>query len=147
MECLMGTHFHTIDSKGRLSIPSKFRSVLGESFVISMGMDHNLYLYSDEAWSSFQDALNNLNMLESATRTVKRFFAGGSARVEVDSHGRILVPANLQQFAGLTKDVTIVGTGNGRAEIWDSEAYQNSLVDMDINQALDTLFNQGVVIK
>lgn len=146
MAGLIGEFNHTIDAKGRLSIPSKFRTVLGESFVISKGIDNCLIIYSNEEWSAFQAKLNTLPNFDDDAREVKRFFGSGSADVELDQHGRILIPSNLQKYAGLQKDVTIVGTTDGRAEIWDTEAWNEREGKTNPKAAVKNLFSRGISI-
>jgi MraZ protein len=143
---LIGEYNHTIDAKGRLSVPSKFRTVLGDSFVISKGIDSCLVVYSEEEWSAFQAKLNTLPTFNDNAREVKRFFGSGSAYVEVDAHGRILVPANLQEYAGLTKDVTIVGTTDGKAEIWDTASWNAREGKASPKEAIKNLFDMGIQI-
>lgn len=146
MAGLIGEYNHTIDAKGRLSVPSKFRTVLGDSFVISKGIDSCLVVYSEEEWSAFQAKLNTLPTFNDNAREVKRFFGSGSAYVEVDAHGRILVPANLQEYAGLTKDVTIVGTTDGKAEIWDTASWNAREGKTSPKEAIKNLFDMGIQI-
>ena len=146
MAGLIGECNHTIDAKGRLSVPSKFRTVLGDSFVISKGIDSCLVVYSEEEWSAFQAKLNTLPTFNDNAREVKRFFGSGSAYVEVDAHGRILVPANLQEYAGLTKDVTIVGTTDGKAEIWDTANWNAREGKASPKEAIKNLFDMGIQI-
>ncbi len=146
MAGLIGEYNHTIDAKGRLSVPSKFRTVLGDSFVISKGIDSCLVVYSEEEWSAFQAKLNTLPTFNDNAREVKRFFGSGSAYVEVDAHGRILVPANLQEYAGLTKDVTIVGTTDGKAEIWDTASWNAREGKASPKEAIKNLFDMGIQI-
>lgn len=146
MAGLIGEYNHTIDAKGRLSIPSKFRTVLGDSFVISKGIDSCLIVYSEEEWSAFQAKLNTLPSFDDDAREVKRFFGSGSAYVDVDAHGRILVPSNLQVYAGLSKDVTIVGTTDGKAEIWDTDKWNEREGRTSPKDAVKNLFSRGISI-
>ena len=143
---LIGEFNHTIDAKGRLSVPSKFRTILGDTFVISKGIDQCLIVYSEEEWSAFQAKLNTLPTFDDDAREVKRFFGSGSAYVEVDQHGRILVPSNLQAYAGLTKEVTIVGTTDGKAEIWDTAAWNEREGRTNPKDAVKNLFSRGISI-
>jgi len=143
---LIGEYNHTIDSKGRLSIPSKFRAVLGESFVISRGVDPCLIIYTEEDWNAFTEKISQLQLNDPSARDIKRFFGAGSANVEIDAHGRILIPSKLQAYAGLTKDVTIVGTIDGKAEIWDSARWEEKENSIDHLGAFDDLFTRGINI-
>lgn len=137
----MSEYNHTVDAKGRLIIPSKFREVLGDEFVISKGMDGCLYVYANDDWNAFEQKLTSLPLTNKPARQFARFFLAGAASVEVDKQGRILVPGNLREFAKLDKDVVLVGVGS-RIEIWSKDQYDNisSDVDMDgITQAMEDL--------
>ncbi len=127
----MGEYNHTIDAKGRLSIPSKFRSILGTEFVISKGIDNCLYAYANEDWERFEKNLTSLPLIDKGARQFARFFLAGAAQLELDSQGRILLPAPLREFAGLEKDVVLVGVGT-RIEIWSKEKWDAAGAEMDI---------------
>lgn len=137
----MSEYNHSIDAKGRLIIPSKFRETLGEEFVVSKGMDGCLYVYANEDWNAFEQKLTTLPLINKEARQFARFFLAGAAQVEVDKQGRILVPANLREFAGLDKDVVLVGVGS-RIEIWSREKWEQISGDEnmdDIAAAMETL--------
>jgi MraZ protein len=144
MTGLIGEYNRTIDAKGRMSVPSKFSTVLGDSFVISKGFDGCLVIYTDEEWENFSEKLKQLNSADAVSRSIKRFFGSGASRVEIDAHGRVLVPATLIQYAGLKKDVTIVGTADGRAEVWDSEKWNSMNDDISPEEAAQSLFDKGI---
>ena len=144
MTGLIGEYNRTIDAKGRMSVPSKFSTVLGDSFVISKGFDGCLVIYTDEEWENFSEKLKQLNSADAVSRSIKRFFGSGASRVEIDAHGRVLVPATLIQYAGLKKDVTIVGTADGRAEVWDSEKWNSMNEDISPEEAAQSLFDKGI---
>ena len=127
-----------------MSVPSKFCTVLGDSFVISKGFDGCLVIYTDEEWDNFSEKLRQLNSADAVSRSIKRFFGSGASRVEIDAHGRILVPAPLIQHAGLRKDVTIVGTADGRAEVWDSDKWNEMNSDISPEDAAQSLFEKGI---
>ena len=101
----MGEYNHTIDAKGRLIIPSKFRELLGEEFVLTRGLDGCLYIYPMDEWESFEMKLRSLPLTNKNARTFSRFFVAGATTCELDRQGRILVPQTLREFAGLEKDV------------------------------------------
>lgn len=137
----MSQYNHTIDTKGRLIIPSKFREILGEEFVVTQGMDGCLFVYANDDWHAFEQKLTSLPVINKQARQFARFFLSGAAQVEVDKQGRILLPANLRQFAGLDKDVVLVGVGS-RIEIWSKDKWEevNSDVDMDdISASMESL--------
>ena len=128
----MSEYNHTIDTKGRLIVPSKFRDQLGDEFVVTKGMDGCLFVYANEDWSAFEQKLTSLPLINKEARKFARFFLAGAAQVEVDKQGRILLPSNLRDFAGLEKDVVLVGVGS-RIEIWSKAHWEN--MDADSNMA------------
>ncbi len=137
----MSEYNHTVDAKGRLIIPSKFRDVLGEEFVISKGMDGCLFVYANDDWKAFEEKLTSLPLINKEARQFARFFLAGAAQVEVDKQGRILLPTSLRTFAGLEKDVVLVGVGS-RIEIWDKDKYEAITADEnmdDISGAMEAL--------
>ena len=112
----MGEYNHTIDAKGRLIIPSKFREILGDNFVVTKGLDGCLFVYDNTEWTAFEEKLKALPLTNKESRKFVRFFLAGAANVEVDKQGRILLPAVLRAFAALDKEVILAGVG-GRIEI------------------------------
>lgn len=128
----MGEYNHTIDTKGRLIIPSKFREILGEEFVVTKGLDGCLFVYSNEEWTAFEAKLRTLPLTNKDARKFSRFFLAGAAACEVDKQGRILIPAVLREFAELEKEVVLVGVAS-RIEIWSKSKWieSNSYEDMD----------------
>jgi MraZ protein len=127
----MGDYNHTIDTKGRLIIPSKFRESLGEEFVVTKGLDGCLFVYGNEEWSKFEEKLTTLPLTSTDARKFARFFLAGAASVEVDKQGRILLPANLRTHANLEKDTVLIGVAS-RIEIWSKERWDsNDYEDMD----------------
>lgn len=136
---MRGEYQHSIDAKGRLFIPAKFRENLGAAFVVTKGLDGCLFLYSMQAWNILEDKINGLPM--SKSRDLQRFFFSSAADCAPDAQGRVVIPQNLRQYAGLTKDVTIIGV-SGRAEIWDTERwrqYNGALTPEAIAQAMEEL--------
>ena len=120
----MSEYNHTLDAKGRLIVPLKFREQLGDTFMISRGLDHCLFIYSMEEWNNFIQKLLDIPQLSNPNaRKLARFFMAGSMECEVDKQGRILIPPVLREFAGLTKDVVLAGLGS-RIEVWDKTAWQ-----------------------
>lgn len=128
----MGEYNHSIDAKGRVIIPAKFRESLGDEFVVSQGLDGCLFVYPNEEWQRFEEKLKTIPMSDKQGRKFVRFFLAGATVAEVDKQGRILIPSVLREFAGLTKDVVLVGVGT-RAEIWNKERWieNTSFDDMD----------------
>lgn len=119
----LGDHQHTLDAKGRVSLPARFRADLTGKLVVAKGFDQCLYVYPADAYSRFVEELVSREDFEPRMRKVRRFFMSGATEVELDSAGRVSLPANLREYAGLKKDVAVTGNGN-RIEIWDAEAWR-----------------------
>ena len=128
----MGEYNHTVDTKGRLIVPSKFREQLGNEFVVTKGLDGCLFVYSKSEWENIEEKFRNVPLTTKDARKFARFFFAGAASCEVDKQGRILLPVVLREYAGIEKDVVSVGVFN-RVEIWDKDKWQesNSYDDMD----------------
>lgn len=122
---LYGEFRHTVDDKGRLSLPAKFRSKLGERVVVSKGVDKCLYVYPLKEFEAVVERLEGHASLQKEFRDFHRFFLAGSYDTEVDGHGRILIQAGHREYAGLQRDVVVIGISH-RAEIWDAETYEAS---------------------
>ncbi len=118
----MGEYRHTIDSKGRLIIPAKFRDGLGHSFVATKGLDNCLFLYPQEEWSSLELKLKSLPFTKADARAFVRFFFSGASECELDRQGRILLPPNLREYAGVDKDVVVIGVSS-RVEVWSEKGW------------------------
>lgn len=121
-----GEYEHTIDAKGRLIIPARLREELGETFIITKGLDGCLSVYPMEQWTTFEEKLQALPMTQKATRDFVRFFFSGATEGELDKQGRVMLPPNMREHANLKKDVVITGAGN-RLEIWDKEIRERYL--------------------
>lgn len=128
----MGEYNHTIDSKGRLIIPSKFREDLGQEFVITKGLDGCLFVFPRNEWEAFEGKLRSLPLIHKSARKFSRFFLAGATTCELDRQGRILVPGTLREFAGMDKEVVLTGMLD-RIEVWSKEKWNenNSYEDMD----------------
>ncbi|MCR4843171.1 MAG: division/cell wall cluster transcriptional repressor MraZ [Eubacterium sp.] len=129
----MGEFNHTIDDKGRLIVPVKFREQLGKEFVVTKGMDGCLFVYPKKAWEEFEEKLAALPItVDKDARKFVRFFLSGAAAVELDKQGRILLPSTLRAHAGLKKDVVFTGVLD-RVEIWSAENWNSygDYEDMD----------------
>ncbi|MCR5719106.1 MAG: division/cell wall cluster transcriptional repressor MraZ [Lachnospiraceae bacterium] len=141
----MGEYNHTIDPKGRLIIPAKFREALGNEFIVSRGMDGCLFVHCNEGWEEFQKKIEDLPVTVKQTRIFARYFFSGATEAELDKQGRILLPQNLREFAGLAKDVVLVGVGK-RVEIWDKERYENSVSNVDMDEVTQAMIDLGLSI-
>ena len=109
---MTGEYQHSLDNKGRLFIPAKLRDELGEVFFVTLSMDRCLSVYSAENWQVFSDKVNAMPYVKQ--RKMRPLFAY-AARCELDSQGRALIPQNLRDYAGLVKNVTVVGCNNHAA--------------------------------
>ena len=118
----MGEYNHSIDAKGRIIIPLKFRDGLGESFVVTKGLDGCLWAFSSVEWNSFSEKLTSLPVARKDARKLSRFFQAGATDVETDKMGRILIPQVLRTYAGLDKEAVLIGNGS-KVEIWNKEAW------------------------
>lgn len=141
----MSEYNHTIDAKGRLIIPVKYRDGLGESFVVTRGIDGCLFLYAGNEWQVIMDKLNELRMTNKKAREFTRFLLGGATEVELDSQGRILVPAFLREHATLEKEVILVGMGN-HIEVWAKAKYEQVMSDTNIDEIAGELDEAGIWI-
>lgn len=143
----MGEFNHTIDVKGRLILPAKFREELGSSFVITRGLDGCLFVYTEEEWQALNEKLQNLPLINKGSRQLTRFFHAGVTPCELDKQGRVLIPSSLREFARLTKDVCLIGMGK-RIEIWSKEAWEESISNIkdDLDNVLDEMQGLGFTI-
>ncbi|MEY8323082.1 division/cell wall cluster transcriptional repressor MraZ [Lachnospiraceae bacterium 54-11] len=139
----IGEYNHTIDAKGRLIIPSKFREVLGDEFVVTKGMDGCLFVFDNPEWQAFEEKLHKLPMIDKGARQFTRFFLAGAASVEVDKQGRILLPAVLREFAGITKDAVLVGVGS-RVEIWSKDRWEGTVTYQDMEEISGHMIELGI---
>lgn len=133
-----GEFKHTVDPKGRLIIPSKFRERLGDAFVVTKGLDGCLFVYDNQEWEAFEQKLRALPLNRKDNRQFARHFLAGAADVEVDKQGRILIPSNLREFAGLEKDVVLVGVAS-RIEIWDQDKWNRMQIDEDDEESVEDI--------
>ena len=141
----MSQYNHTVDTKGRLIIPSKFREILGDEFVVTKGMDGCLFVYANDDWKVFEQKLTSLPITNKDARKFARFFLAGAAPVEVDKQGRILLPAHLREFAELDKDVVLVGVGS-RIEIWNKDKWEENNMDDDMDAIGASMESLGLTI-
>ncbi|KOP79161.1 division/cell wall cluster transcriptional repressor MraZ [Lysinibacillus sp. FJAT-14745] len=119
----MGEYQHSVDAKGRLIVPAKFRDALGETFVVTRGLDNCLFGYPMDEWRKLEEKLKGLPMTKKDTRAFARFFFSGATEVEIDKQGRINIPSTLMQYAHLVKECIVLGVSN-RIEIWAKDAWE-----------------------
>ncbi|SNX52797.1 division/cell wall cluster transcriptional repressor MraZ [Thermoanaerobacterium sp. RBIITD] len=129
---LMGQYDHTIDAKGRVIIPAKFREELGDKFVLTRGLDNCLFVYSLAEWSNIEMKLKSLPLNRKDARAFTRFFLAGATECEIDKQGRVLIPTNLREYAKIDKEVVIIGVSS-RVEIWSKEVWNDYSNNVDIS--------------
>ena len=133
-----GSYEHTVDAKGRLIVPSKFREELGEKFIITFGLDGCLYMYPMNKWEDFVKQLSGLPGGKQS-RELQRYFLASAVESEIDKQGRTLLPATLREKVNIEKNVMIVGM-MGKIEIWDKELWDNNNAEFgDINEIAERL--------
>jgi len=122
-----GEHEHSIDRKGRLIIPSKFREVSKENYVerffVTRGLDTCLFVFTEDEWRKQEVKFKTVPFTSSEGRQFNRIYFSGACEVTCDKQGRVLIPEYLKDFANIKRDVTIVGVSN-RIEIWSKESWQ-----------------------
>lgn len=129
---LIGEYQHILDTKKRLAIPAKVRKEMGETAVLTRGLDNCLSLYPLPEWQKLTEKLAQLPVGQGDTRSFSRLMLAGAVEVEMDQLGRILVPDYLKQYAGLRQRVVIAGVYN-RLEIWDEERWNAYKSDVEKN--------------
>lgn len=122
----MGEYHHNIDEKSRIIMPSKFRYDLGETFVITRGIESCLFVYPKETWNNITNKLNELSFTKKDVRSFQRFFLSAATICEFDKQGRINISSPLASYANLTKECVIIGV-NDRIEIWSKENFDKFL--------------------
>ncbi len=120
---LIGEYTHTIDSKKRVSLPTKFRSVMGKKIIMTKGTDNCVYVYPMSEWKKVSAKLSSLLMGPTDQRKFKRLMTTGAAEISVDSIGRVLIPDFLKIFAKLKTRVVFTGVGD-HIEVWDEKAWK-----------------------
>lgn len=119
----MGEYQHSLDDKGRVTIPAKFRELLGSSFVITRGLDQCLFVYPMNEWQILEQKLKSLSLMKSDARAFTRFFFSGATECEWDKQGRVNLPGNLRQYAKLEKECVVLGVSS-RVEIWSKDTWE-----------------------
>ncbi|OHA09024.1 MAG: cell division/cell wall cluster transcriptional repressor MraZ [Candidatus Sungbacteria bacterium RIFCSPLOWO2_01_FULL_59_16] len=127
---LLGEYQHSVDEKGRLAVPAKFRRVLAEGVVVTKGLDGCLYLYPLGEWGTLAEKLSKLPINQADSRAFSRMMLAGANHAEIDAQGRILIPEYLRRYAGIAGRAVIVGLYN-RAEIWDEGKWQRYRSDVE----------------
>jgi len=136
---MFGRYDHAVDGKGRIFVPSKLKEELGETFYVTLGLDHCLSVYTESGWTQIVEKFNSLPISQSAKM---RFLFANACKCEPDKQGRFLIPTELRSYAGIQENVTVIGLGS-RAEIWDTETYRNleaeALTSENLKQIMEEL--------
>ena len=132
LSMLMGEYHHNIDEKSRLIIPAKFRSELGERFVITKGLDKCLFVYSETEWNKLMQKVSSLQFTKKNVRAFERTFIGGASLIEFDKQGRINITSPLVHYANIKKECIIIGVSE-RLEIWSKEEFESYMNDNEDN--------------
>lgn len=143
---LIGEYNHTVDTKGRVSVPAKFRNELGDLFVMCKALDKCLWVYPLEKWEKVSSQIQSLPMSKNATR-FSRLILGSASECSPDKQGRINIPMSLRQYANINKDVTIVGLSS-KIEIWDSELWDkfNEEECSDMAEVAEAMGELGIMV-
>ena len=141
----IGEYQHTIDEKGRMMIPTKFRGDLSKGAVVTRGLDHCLVLYPIAVWNELAQKLSNLPISQSKSRAFARLMLAGAMDVSVDKQGRIMLPEYLREYASTKKQVVVAGLFD-RLEIWDEKSWKKykTATEKESNEIAETLGELGV---
>lgn len=143
---LIGEYLHTLDSKKRLSLPSKFRKEVGRKVVVTRGLDSCLFMFPEKAWIKIATKLSDLPVGQADTRGMARFLLAGAVETEVDGAGRILIPEYLKEFAELRSRVVLAGVSD-RIEIWNEKTWEEykKRLEKGADQMAQALGTMGIL--
>ena len=144
MAMYMGEYNHSVDAKGRVIVPSKFRDRLGDSFVVTKGFDKCLAVYDLPSWEKLQEKLAQMPMISEDARTLRRMIVGSADEAETDKQGRITIPAPLREYASIDKDAVLIGNID-HIEIWSKELWSKAQ-DIDADAAAEKLYSSGITL-
>ncbi|MEX1123670.1 MAG: division/cell wall cluster transcriptional repressor MraZ [Patescibacteria group bacterium] len=141
----IGEYNHNLDSKGRISMPVKFRSELGSSAIVTKGLDACLFVYPKEEWQKMTEKLAQLPIANSSARSFSRLMLSGAMELEFDKQGRAVLPAYLRDYAGLKNGVIAAGVLN-RVELWDKKAWSlySDSSESNASENADNLAEWGI---
>ena len=120
-----GEYQHVMDLKNRVILPQKFREGLGETFIITKGLDQCLYVYTLEQWEVYEKKAQSLSIADEDVRQFMRFFLGSATECEPDGQGRVIISPALKEYAGLQKDIVSIGIAD-KIEIWSAENWRTA---------------------
>jgi len=143
---LIGEYLHTLDSKKRLSLPSKFRKEVGRRVVVTRGLDSCLFMFPQKAWEKIAAKLADLPVGQADTRGMSRFLLAGAVEADVDGAGRILIPEYLKDFAELRSRVVLAGVSD-RVEIWNEKTWEEykRRIEKGADAMAQALGNMGIL--
>lgn len=141
----IGEYNHTIDEKGRLAVPAKFRTELAKGAVVTKGLENCLFLYTKKDWQELAEKISKLPISQSSSRAFSRLMLAGAMEAELDKQGRIVLPDYLRKYAGLNKKAVVNGLYN-RMEIWDEAVWEKykTATEKDSGNIAETLGELGV---
>lgn len=143
LTALMGTYHHSIDAKGRMSFPTKLRDLLGGEFYVTKSINQKcLTIYSKSEWEKLANKIAELPDSMGGL-DIKRWLFSGAGELVPDKQGRVLIPSDLREFAGLKKDVVVIGLDD-KAEIWDKELWDAQQSNMDMSAMLAAMQQLGI---
>lgn len=143
LTALMGTYHHNIDAKGRMSFPTKLRDLLGGEFYVTKSINQKcLTIYSKSEWEKLANKIAELPDSMGGL-DIKRWLFSGAGELVPDKQGRVLIPSDLREFAGLKKDVVVIGLDD-KAEIWDKELWDAHQSNMDMSAMLAAMQQLGI---
>ncbi len=133
----LGTYAPKLDDKGRVILPAKFRAELASGVVVTRGQEHCLYVFSTSEFDELHDRIRQAPVTSKQARDFLRVFLSGASAENPDSQHRLTIPPNLRSYAGLRRDLTVIGAGN-RVEIWDTAAWETYLAEQEASFANTT---------
>ena len=125
----VGQHNHKLDDKSRLSLPAKFRQELGQTVIITHGLDQCLFVYPKKEWRHFSNKISELSMGQADSRAFSRFLLSGAMEVDIDSSGRVLIPEHLRKYAKIEQQVVVTGVHN-RIELWSLDMWEQYIANV-----------------
>jgi MraZ protein len=130
----LGEFEHSIDDKGRLAVPARFRPPLEDGLVITRGLDRCLVIWDSKSWRVVSDVVRGLNLWQSDARRMQRLLFSGASTAQLDKLGRVVIPHYLRAYAGLDTDVVVVGLAD-RIEVWSRTEWQRERADAERDSA------------
>ncbi|MFO7637130.1 MAG: division/cell wall cluster transcriptional repressor MraZ [Clostridia bacterium] len=140
-----GEYLHRVDEKGRVIVPLQFREELGYKFIVTKGFDKCLFVYAQPEWEKIKAKLDSVPFTGTDVNKFTRFFFSGARECEIDKQGRALIPANLREYAGISKEAYLLGVSS-KAEIWDKETWEqyNSKENMSPEMIAEKMAQLGI---